>query len=226
MFWKGSFSKERGKSIILFTGKRRGGKKSLLDIINVVADKFDQEQPKVKAVLLSSSSFPQKKSRAREKKKNLGNRVNTVFFGGGNERFKEEIGIWAAKAELFKAIGREIFTPDFPKTRTRQLSLSLSPVQKNQKRLNPHFRWGNRACVRASRKKLSLFMIEKTQLLPLSIRKHKISTSFFPYFFIFSKKANYRFPLPFRRYPPQKSAHSFFRFFLSRSHPGSLCTYL
>ena len=31
-------------------------------------------------------------------------------------------------------------------------------------------------------------MIEKTQLLPLSIRKHKISTSFFPYFFIFSKK--------------------------------------
>ncbi len=135
---------------------------------------------------------------------------------------QQEIGIWAAKAELFKAIRREIFTPDFPKTRTRRFS--LSPVQKKSKKIKPTLPLG-KSCVRASfEKKLSLFMIEKTQLLPLSIRKHKISTSFFPYFFIFSKKANYRFPLPFRRYPPQKSARSFFRFFLSRSLPGSLCT--
>ncbi len=63
------FLKREGKSIILFTGKRRGGEKSLLDIINVVADKFDQEQSKVKAVLLSSSSFPPKKAEHGKKRK-------------------------------------------------------------------------------------------------------------------------------------------------------------
>ena len=139
--------------------------------------------------------------------------MNTGFFGGGERKVQKRDWNMGSQGRTVQSDREGNIHARFPQNTHKTVFSSLSPVQKSQKRLNPHFRWGNRACVRASRKKLSLFMIEKTQLLPLSIRKHKISTSFFPYFFIFFKKSKLPIPSSFSTLSSAKISAQFFPLF-------------